>query len=142
MSIALFFITHEGIASNLLTIGESIIQKTNSNLSFVEVPMDAPIDKIIEQSEQKLKQLATDDGLFFITDIYGSTPSNIALQLARKYKAHLLSGVNLPMVIRLLNYRDDSAEKLLQKALDGAHQGIHHDTFEIAEPNANRIINQ
>jgi PTS system ascorbate-specific IIA component len=142
MSIALFFVTHEGIASNLLTMGESIIQKTNSNLSFIEVPMDAPIDKILEQSSQKLKQLSTDDGLFFITDIYGSTPSNIARQLAHKYKAHLLSGVNLPMVIRLLNYRDDSAEDLLQKALDGAHQGIHHDTFENAQPKTNRTVNQ
>jgi len=130
MSIALFFITHEGIASNLLTVGETIIQKPNSNLSFIEVPMDAPVNNILNDVEDKLKQLTTDDGLFFITDIYGSTPSNIALRLADKHNAHLLSGINLPMVIRLLNYRDDPAENLLQKALDGAHQGIRHDNAE------------
>lgn len=127
MSIALFFITHEGIASNLLTIGESIIQKPNHNLSFIEVPMDAPTDKIVSDVEERLKQLVTDDGIFFITDLYGSTPSNIAQQLATKHQAHLVSGINLPMVIRLLNYRDEPAENLLQKALDGAHQGIKLD---------------
>ncbi len=124
MSIALFFITHEGIASNLLTIGEAIIQKPNSNLSYLEVPMDAPIDKMINNIMDKLKQLETDDGLLFITDIYGSTPSNIAQKLATKYNAHLISGVNLPMIIRLLNYRDEPEQNLLQKALDGAHHGI------------------
>ena len=40
----------------------------------------------------------------------------------------MLSGVNLPMVIRLLNYRDETAVNLLQKALDGARQGIRHDS--------------
>jgi len=46
MSIALFFITHEGIASNLLKMGESIIREQNNNLSFIEVPMDADFDII------------------------------------------------------------------------------------------------
>jgi PTS system ascorbate-specific IIA component len=130
MSIALFFITHEGIASNLLSVGESIIQKPNGNISFIEVPMDTPVNKIVSDVESSLKQLNISDGLFFITDIYGSTPSNIAQQLATKHEAHLLSGVNLPMVIRLLNYRDDTAENLLQKALEGAHQGIKLDDAE------------
>ena len=126
MSVALFFITHEGIASNLLTTGEAITQKPNKNLSFIEVPMDASIDKIIVNAEKKLKLLATQKGLIFVTDIYGSTPSNIAQQLATEHNAQLLSGVNLPMVIRLLNYRDISAKNLLHKALDGARQGIQH----------------
>ncbi len=126
MSIALFFITHEGIASNLLTVGESIIQKPNSNLSFIEVPMDTPVDEVIGKVGDKLKMLSTDDGLIFITDVYGSTPSNIAAQLAATHEADLLSGVNLSMVIRLLNYRDEPLKALLRKALDGAHQGIQH----------------
>ncbi|MCK4675138.1 MAG: hypothetical protein KAT61_04435 [Gammaproteobacteria bacterium] len=128
MSTALFFITHEGIASNLLKTGEAIVQKTNSNLSFFEVPMDLTTDKIVNNIEDKLKQLTIDEGIFFITDIYGSTPSNIAQQLANKYKAHLITGLNLPMIIRLLNYRDEPAETLLQKALEGAHHGIQNHT--------------
>ncbi len=124
MSTALFFITHEGIASNLLKTGEAIVQQPNSNLSFVEIPMDSAVDQITNRIEHKLKQLSINDGIFFITDIYGGTPSNIAQQFAAKYKTHLITGINLPMVVRLLNYRDEPAEELLQKALDGAHQGI------------------
>ena len=130
MSIALFFITHEGIASNLLAIGEAIVQKPNSNLSYAEVPMDSPTEQIVIDVEQKITSLATTDGIFFITDVYGSTPSNIAQQLAVKYKTNLISGVNLPMIIRLLHYREEKTESLLEKALDGAHLGIQNHTEE------------
>ena len=125
MSIAIILITHEGIASNLLNIGKSIIQKPIDNLSFIEVPMDTEVNDVIENIEKNISELNLDDGIIFVTDIYGSTPANIAKKLATKYKTSLLSGVNLPMIIRLLNYRDEKRESILQKALDGACQGIH-----------------
>ena len=124
MSIALFFITHEGIASNLLSIGQAILQKPDNNLSFLEVPMDADLDTMINNIENKLNKLKLDKGVLFITDIYGGTPSNIAQLLATNYDANLISGLNLPMIIRLLNYRDETEQVLIQKALDGAHTGI------------------
>lgn len=124
MSVAILFITHQGIASNLLNIAELVIQKPASNLSSLEVPMDSAIDEMINTVESRIKQLQTDDGIIFITDIYGSTPSNIAQQVASRHQAPLISGVNLPMVIRLLNYRDEPKTDLLQKALDGGYQGI------------------
>ena len=129
MSVALFFITHEGIASNLITISEAIIQKTNNNLSYFEVPMNADINLMIEGIENKLEQLDINEGVLFITDIYGSTPSNIAQKIAERLHTDLISGVNLPMIIRLLNYRDETTESLIQKALDGARKGIQHNTY-------------
>lgn len=127
MSIALFFITHEGIASNLLKVSEDIIQQSPDNLAFIEVPMDAPVDDILLDAENRMQQLSSKDGVFFITDIFGSTPSNIAQQLAEKHHGVLLCGVNLPMIIRLLNYREVTASELLEKALDGAQKGIRYD---------------
>jgi PTS system mannose-specific IIA component len=124
MSIALFLITHEGIASNLLSIGESITQKPSDNLSFIEVPMDADLDTMINNIENKLNKLNLDTGILFITDIYGGTPSNMAQLLATNYDAKLISGANLPMIIRLLNYRDETEQVLIQKALDGARTAI------------------
>ena len=125
MSIAIFLITHEGIASNLLKIGKSIIQKSIDNISLIEVPMDSEVNSVIENIESKIGELNIEDGIIFVTDIYGSTPANIAKNLASKYNTSLLSGVNLPMIIRLLNYRDENKQLILKKALDGACQGIH-----------------
>lgn len=127
MSTALFLITHEGIASNLLNIAESILHKTSDNLSYIEVPMGADREDSIGKAKHKLKLLSIEDGLIFITDVYGSTPSNIAKKLADQFETRLISGINLPMLIRLLNYRDNSLEELIQIALDGAHKGIRED---------------
>ena len=124
MNIALFFISHEGIASNLLTIGEAILQIPNSNLSYQEVPMDADIDTINASIEKKLDALDISNGVVFISDLYGSTPCNIAKHFANRYDSPLISGINLPMVIRLLNYRHDNKQDLLTKARDGARDGI------------------
>ena len=124
MSIALFFITHEGIASNLLNIAEAITQRPNSNIDFLEIPMDASTEHACDNIDDQIALLETKNGILFITDIFGGTPSNIAQTVAEKHNAYVISGVNLPMVIRLLNYRNEVETELLQKALDGAHHGI------------------
>ena len=129
MSVALFFITHEGIASNLITISEAIIQKPNNNLAYFEVPMDSDIKLMNEGIEKELGLLDTTEGVLFITDIFGSTPSNIAQTIADDHHADLITGVNLPMIIRILNYRDEAVESLTQKALDGAKKGIQNNAY-------------
>jgi PTS system ascorbate-specific IIA component len=124
MNTALFFITHDGIASSLLHIGESIIGRPMSNLAYHEVAMDSSVLQAMKSIENKLQALDLSDDLIFITDIIGATPSNIAQQLAAKYDAKLISGVNLPMVIRLLNYRDAGIQELVSKAIDGARDSV------------------
>ncbi len=126
MNVAIFLITHKGIANSLISIGEKIIQKKNTNILYYEVLMDADIHLTIKNIENMLTQLDTKDGVLFITDIYGGTPGNIAQKIAHKYHADLISGVNLPMIIRLLNYRDEAITSLIKKVLDGAKQGVQH----------------
>ena len=130
MSVALFLVTHVGIASNLVAVAEAVIKRKSQNLSYTEVAMDANLDLVNEDIEQRLAQLDTKQGILFLTDIYGSSPSNIAMRLAEKHHAHLISGVNLPMIIRLLNYRDEVEDRLIEKALSGAKKGIQDNFFE------------
>jgi PTS system ascorbate-specific IIA component len=123
MCTAIFLITHKGIASNMLAIAESILKQKADNVGYYEVAMDDSVLDTMKQIEQRLNPLDC-ESLIFITDIYGSTPSNIAQQLAEKLDAHLVSGINLPMILRLLNYREEDESELLHKALDGARNGI------------------
>ena len=59
-----------------------------------------------------------------MTDMYGATPSNIASRLLRPGRVEGLAGVNLPMLIRALTYRDLPLLKVLEKALAGAAEGV------------------
>ena len=99
MCTALFFITHEGLAHNLIAVGEAIIKNTSRNLSYYEVAMDADTDLTNKNIEDKLQQLDLKNGIIFITDILGSTPSNIAQTFADKHNATLITGVNMAMII-------------------------------------------
>ena len=131
MCTALFFITHEGIAHNLITVGEAIIKKPSSNLSYYEVAMDEDTDLTRKNIADKLLQLDQKNGIIFITDIFGSTPSNIAKTFADKHNASLITGVNLAMIIRLLNYRSESEQILIEKSLVGAKPSIQHITANL-----------
>ncbi len=124
MSVALFFISHEGIAGNLLGIAEAIMRQNSENLDYIEVPMDAPVLQIQEKAEQQLQQLDLTKGIIFFTDTYGSTPGNIAQHLARSHNSVIISGINLPMVLRLLNYRNMPLQELIDKSIDGGRKGI------------------
>ncbi len=124
MNVALYFITHEGIVSQLLKVACSIVRKPVENIAYMEIPLDADVESYTRQSVKAISQLDTASGLIIITDIYGATPSNIAQTLTDEFQATLISGLNLPMLLRLLNYRNEKLPQLITKAMTGGKSGI------------------
>jgi PTS system ascorbate-specific IIA component len=64
------------------------------------------------------------DGVLVLTDMYGSTPSNVASSLGREDRVVVVAGLNLPMLVRVLNYPEDSLSALAEKAVSGGNRGI------------------
>jgi len=65
------------------------------------------------------------DGVLLLTDIYGATPSNIAMRFQDdEAKVMVVSGINLPMLVRVLNYPDLNINQLQEKALSGGRDGV------------------
>ena len=124
MSVALLLITHDKIASSLIEVVDTIVNNTPNNISYVEVPMDAPTENIESSIEDKLNQLNQDDGTLILTDMYGSTPSNIAFKFSQQNNTRLISGLNLPMLVRIMNYRNLPLDELAEKTLSGGKQSI------------------
>ena len=63
-------------------------------------------------------------GVLVLTDMYGGSPSNIAKKLLQTNNIYGISGVNLPMLIRVLTYREKDLKTLVKKALSGGSEGI------------------
>ena len=59
-----------------------------------------------------------------LTDLFGSTPSNIATRLMDRHAVRIISGVNVPMLLRIMNYPELGLEMLAEKAASGAHDGV------------------
>jgi len=124
MSIAILLITHENVAKNLLAVTSSIIDSNLDNTDYLEVLMDTPVEQVEFRIDEKLAHLDQNSGLLILTDIYGGTPSNIAATFAKNKKTKFISGVNLPMLVRIMNYRTLPLNELASKAIEGGHDGI------------------
>ena len=129
MSVALLLISHKGIASNLLETAASIVNDKPVNMAYVEVPMDAPVDTIRQKIQKKLDQFDQNREVLILTDIYGGTPSNIASCFISSENTQLISGLNLAMIIKAINYRNLPLTELVEKIIQGGHQSIaqHND---------------
>ncbi len=124
MSVGLLLITHKNIATSLLETAMSILDTCPLATRSIEVPFDAPVDDILQQAKEYISALDSGNGVLVLTDIYGSTPSNIGKALCPEYNCRLVAGVNLPMLVRILNYPQLNIEGMALKAVSGGHNGI------------------
>jgi PTS system ascorbate-specific IIA component len=124
MSVALLLVTHKKIASSLVEVASSIVNDAPENLACIEVPMDAPTETMEATIDDKLDQLDQSEGMLILTDTYGGTPSNIANKFAHQKKTCLISGLNLPMLLKIMNYRDLPLAELSEKIISGGKQSI------------------
>lgn len=78
----------------------------------------------MNEAQSLLNGIDEGDGVLIFTDMYGSTPSNIATRFEKRAGIHVIAGINLPMFMRALNYADLSLANITEKALSGGHDGI------------------
>ena len=64
------------------------------------------------------------DGVLVLSDLFGSTPGNVAMRVAESIGGRLVSGVNLPMLLRVFNYSTLPLEQLKDKAVEGGRAGV------------------
>lgn len=123
--VGLLIITHSGFGETLLKTATTVLGNCPMATAVISVGTDSDPDDILQQAEQKMAQFNQEDGIIVLTDMYGATPCNIALQLdGEKCPLAVIAGVNLPMLVRLLNYPQLSLLQLIDKALSGGHDGI------------------
>jgi PTS system ascorbate-specific IIA component len=81
-------------------------------------------DAMLGRAREALAQLDDGHGVLVLTDILGATPSNIATRLARPEHVAVIAGVNLPMLVRALTYRNEPLDTVVRKALSGGREGV------------------
>lgn len=125
MTVGILLITHPGIGNAMLHIATRIIGRTTLPIKCLEVPPDAPIEPVCERARSMLKVLNRGAGVLVLTDLYGATPHNIAQSVACDGPStSVLSGLNLPMLLRVFNYPADDLDTLTSKAAEGGRRGI------------------
>jgi len=124
MTISVFIITHENVGHALLEAAINTLGFCPLSAEVLSIPLDCDIDAVTRLAERKTHELDNGDGVLILTDIYGSTPANIACTLDEKENVRVVSGINLPMLIRVLNYPNLELDELSLKAVSGGREGI------------------
>jgi PTS system ascorbate-specific IIA component len=81
-------------------------------------------DKLMEDAKSLITRLDQGQGVLILADIYGASHTNAACKLLRKGSVELVTGVNLPMLVRVLNHRNLELNRICEKASYGGIQGI------------------
>jgi PTS system ascorbate-specific IIA component len=122
--IGILLVSHGAFGESLIHSASHVLGKRPLFLRQVGVTVHDDPEAIIPVAEDLIRFLDQGKGVLVLTDIYGATPSNIAAKLLKPGRVEGVAGVNLPMLIRALTYRDEPLEVVLEKALSGATEGI------------------
>ena len=107
------------IAAAVHTLGSRPPQLAATDLDYTETP--ERMDTVLRDS---IRKVDLGDGVLILADVYGATHTNVACQLLARGRIELITGVNLPMLLRVLNYRHLKMDDLIDKALSGGSGGI------------------
>lgn len=122
--IGILLITHGSLGEALVQNTCHVLNKRPAQLNQLGVAaQDDPLD-LLPLARQMLDLVNTGQGVLMLTDVFGATPSNLASKLLEPGRVEGLAGVNLPMLLRALTYRDKGMEVLLQRTRDGGRDGV------------------
>lgn len=124
MSVGVLIISHDGIGPALLGTAVLMLDGCPLQTRLLTTSRDCDPDQLMEDAVEQITILDTGDGVLILTDLYGSTPSNIAQKLITQKQVHVVSGLNLSMLIRVLNYPQLQLLELSEKAVSGGKDGI------------------
>lgn len=125
MSVGILLVTHVPLGTDLLRIATDIFGVCPMLTDALEVENDSPHDPILIDLERRARRLDAGDGVLVLTDLFGSTPANLAVKLLdRRERIRVLAGVNLPMLVRIFNYSTLDLDRLTEKALTGGRDGV------------------
>lgn len=128
MSVGVLLMTHEAIGAALAGAARHVLGNLPLDLDVIEVKASADPDSTLTEAIRQGRGLDTGEGVLVLTDLYGSTPCNVAQRLpALGLNMHSVSGLNLPMLLRVLNYPEQSLDELAQTAASGGRGGIFID---------------
>ena len=128
MAVGILLITHEGIGSTLLAAATRLLGRLPLRAEALEVPYDADAARLLPIASAALRRVDDGAGVLLLTDLYGATPSNLAAEVAQLgTEVRRVSAVNLPMLLRIMNYADLDLEALPAVAAAGGRNGVIQD---------------
>ena len=124
---AILLIAHAPLANALRQCALHVFPDCGAHVAAIDVQPNMPPEETLATARIAIDQLTRSGpvkGVLVLTDIFGATPSNVAQKLVDGEKSRLITGVNLPMLLRSVSYRNEPLEALVSRAVIGGTQGV------------------
>jgi PTS system ascorbate-specific IIA component len=124
--IGVLVVTHGSIGEALLTSAAQILGSTPPQVATLSVWRQDDPDDLVLRARELLDALDAGDGVLVLTDIFGATPGNAISHLLADGRIEGVSGISLPMLLRVLTGRNGSLPGAVKRALSGGVEGLVH----------------
>lgn len=124
MKVGILIIAHDQLGQVLLDTAAGTLGTLPLPAKTLAVSRDEDPDVLLEQAREMVRELDSGAGVLVLTDMYGSTPGNIACRLLLEDNVQVIAGANLPMLFRVFNYPDLDLAALAEKAVTGGSAGV------------------
>ncbi|MBO4285559.1 MAG: PTS sugar transporter subunit IIA [Alphaproteobacteria bacterium] len=117
--IGLVLVTHGAMAAEFLSAMQYVVGP-QKQIEAVGIFPNDDIQKRRSEIQEKVQKVDAGNGVIVLTDMFGGTPSNLAISLMEKENIEVLAGLNLPMLIKLSNMRQNASLKEAARAAEDA----------------------
>ena len=118
-------VTHGQLANELVSAAEMIVGEIN-HITAVSIGWHDDVDVARDEIERAIQRLDAGSGVLLLTDMFGGTPTNIAASFLDRALVEVVTGVNLPMVIKLATQeKDETLPELARRVRDQGREQIH-----------------
>ena len=124
---AILIIAHAPLAHALRQCALHVFPDCGAHLAAIDVQPNMPPEETQATARiavEQLRRVEGVDGVLVLTDIFGATPSNVAQKLVDGVSSRLITGINLPMLLRSVSYRNETLDALVSRAVVGGTQGV------------------
>ena len=124
--IGILIISHGALGDSLIHAASHVLGARPVAVRELGVTVRDDPELVLPRAQDLVRELDAGDGVLVLTDVYGATPGNIAMRLLEKGRVEGIAGVNLPMLVRALTYRNEPLARVVEKALAGGVAGVLH----------------
>ncbi len=124
---SILIVAHSPLASALRQGVLHVFPDNAQWVAAVDILPDTPLEESLATARSVLAQLIAaprGPGVLLVTDVFGATPCNVAQKLVAGRETRLVTGANLPMLLRAMTYRHEPLDTLVMRAMAGATQGV------------------
>lgn len=118
--LGIVLVTHGNLASEFLATAEHVVGPQERARAICIAP-DADMEKMRAAILKAVKDVDSGSGVVLLTDMFGGTPSNLAISVMEAGKVEVVAGVNLPMLIKLISLRN--TENMKEAVLQAQESG-------------------